>query len=308
MSRLSDLSTSPMMREYALGAAQTAIQPVADFIAPTVNVATQVGRYKQYTEKHRFHIPKTLRGIGGRATELSFDVTDLTYNCAPHALDFPVDRLEELEEAQLENALQEGAAMIAEVAGLAHEKAVIDSATAAVTSTAKTWNSSADPVDDIDAAILAVIKAAKYGSIMGVGVLFGASAYRIFKNASAVRSRFVTAGKLAIPNVTPDQCSTLLMGNPEVRVSYMVTDLADEGVTDNVQFLLDSQIIVFARRETPTRRDPSFMKTFRLSGQWMVPGSYIRDDNRVEVAKFDWSEDIKVTNSAAAVRHTVAAS
>jgi len=61
-------------------------------------------------------------------------------------------------------------------------------------------------------------------------------------------------------------------------------------------------VLVFARLANPTRRDPSFMKTFRLNGQFMVPGSYMREDNRVEVAKFDWSEDIQVTNSAAAVR------
>jgi hypothetical protein len=39
----------------------------------------------------------------------------------------------------------------------------------------------------------------------------------------------------------------------------------------------------------------------------MVPGSYTRDDGRVEVAKFDWSEDVKVTNSAACVRLNISA-
>jgi hypothetical protein len=48
------------------------------------------------------------------------------------------------------------------------------------------------------------------------------------------------------------------------------------------------------------------MKTFRLMNKFMVPGSYMRDDGRVEVAKFDWSEDVKVTNSAACVRLNVA--
>ena len=51
-------------------------------------------------------------------------------------------------------------------------------------------------------------------------------------------------------------------------------------------------MLVFARLQNPTRRDPSFMKTFRLMGNYMVPGSYVRDDGRVEVAKFDWSEAI----------------
>jgi hypothetical protein len=47
------------------------------------------------------------------------------------------------------------------------------------------------------------------------------------------------------------------------------------------------------------------MKTFRLMGNYMVPGSYLRDDGRVEVAKFDWSEAIAITNSTAAQLLTV---
>ena len=175
MSRLSDISASPVLREFAQGAAQSAIMPVADFLAPTIEVPTSVGRYKKYTEKDRFRIPNTLRSIGGRATELRFEVSDETYNCEPHALDYPVDNLEKLESADLENALREGAVAVSEVAALEHEKTVIDAALAAAgAGTGKVWGSSADPVADVDAAIMDVIKAAKYGSLMGVGVLFGA--------------------------------------------------------------------------------------------------------------------------------------
>lgn len=300
MSRLSDLSASPMLKEYAQGAAQESIQPVAEFLAPTVPVATSVGRFKVYDEKHRFHIPKTLRGMGGRATELSFAVTDATFNCAPHALDFPVDNLEQLEGEGLENTLQEGATLIAEVSGLAHEKAVLDLAVASITggnTSTPTWTGATDdPVNLIDTLILNTIKAAKYGSLMGVGILFGATAFKAFKNAPLVRARFVTAGGNAIPNVTPDLASSLFIGTPDVRVSYMVYDNAAEGVTASMSFVLDKSVIVFARKAQPTRRDPSFMKTFRLTGNFMVPGSYIREDGRAEVAKFDWSEDIKMTN------------
>jgi hypothetical protein len=88
----------------------------------------------------------------------------------------------------------------------------------------------------------------------------------------------------------------------------MVYDTAPEGKDAVPAFLLDSTVLVFARKEQPSRLDPSFMKTFRLANKYMVPGAYTRDDGRVEVAKFDWSEDVKVTNSAAAVRYNVAAS
>ena len=313
MSRLSSISSDPMLRQFAQGAAQSAIMPVADFIAPTIEVPTSTGRFKKYTEKHRFHIPKTLRTLGGRASELRFEVNDATFNCAPHALDYPVDNLEQLESEGVENMLREGAVAVAEVAGLAHEKSVIDLAVDAVGPGADSaWNDAADPVADIDDTILDVIKACKYGSLMNVGVLFGASAWNVFKNQAKVRGRFVVGSGarsgvgLAVP--TQANAGELFIGSPEVRTSYMVFDDAPEGIDEDVKFLLDSAVLVFARKTQPTRRDPSFMKTFRLMNRFMVPGSYQRDDGRVEVAKFDWSEDVQVSNANAARRINVSTS
>lgn len=309
MSRLSDIAAKPTLQQFAQGAAQNAIQPVADFLAPAVDVPVTTGYYKKYTEKHRFALPNTRRSLGGRAVELGWDAEDATYNCAPHALDFPVDELEDND--SMESALQEGAQMVAEVAGLVHEKAVIDAALAAAgAGTSKTWTTDTNnPVADLDSVIMDVIKAAKYGSLMGVGIVFGANAWRICKNNALVRGHFVvgnakTAGKTASPTV--DGFGELLLANPDVRASYMVYDSAKEGLSESIGFVLDTAVLVFARRPNPTRRDPSFMKTFRLSGKWMVPGSYMRDDGRVEVAKFDWSEDIKVTNSSAVARLNIA--
>jgi len=313
---LSDISASPTLREYAQGAAQDAIMPVADFLAPTVEVATSVGRFKRYTEKNRFRIPNTLRTLGGRASELRFEATDATYNCEPHALDYPVDNLEQLEAEGLEDMLREGVTAVAEVAALSHEASVINAALAAVgAGTDKTWNATADPVADVDDAILSVIKAAKYGSLMGVGVLFGATAWSIFKNQDKVRGRFVVgngsgkaSGKLGLAVPTEDSAGQMFIGTPEVKTSYMIYDTAPEGKDESISFLLDSTILIFARKAAPSRRDPSFMKTFRLMNKFMVPGSYVRDDGRVEVAKFDWSEDVQVTNSTACVRLNVATS
>ena len=72
--RLSQLTSDPILREYAQGAAQDNINPVAEFLAQTVPVATVNGRFKVYTEKNRFRIPATKRTSGGRATEVSFNI------------------------------------------------------------------------------------------------------------------------------------------------------------------------------------------------------------------------------------------
>ena len=305
MPSLAEITSSPEIREYAQGIAQTSAQPVADFIAPPVDVPTSIGRFKIYSEEYRFKLPKTLRGLGGRATTLDFDASDGTYNCQPNALDFPIDKLESLEEAALENIVEEAAVSVAEVASLVHESTVINKAlTAAGGGSAKTWSGAtpSDPINDLDTAILSVAKAAAYGSIMNIGVLFGATAFKNLKNCTKVVSRFVTSGGNAIPNINEAQVKSLLIGNPDIRMSFMVADTSAPGKAKNIGFILDNDVLIFARTPSPSRRDPSFMKTFRLMGHWMVPGTYLRDDERVDVLKFDWSEDVHVTNSSAVQR------
>lgn len=304
MSRLSDISANPTIREYAQGKAQSALAPVADFLAPTVPVGTSVGKYKSYTEKHRFRVPNTKRALGGQAVQLGFDAADETFNCEPHAIDIPVDRLEQLEQDDLENAMNEAADQAAEVGALSHEKAVIDAALASVGAGTDTnfTSDTVDPVDVLDAQILNVIKAAGYGSLMSVGVLFGATAFQRFKNNAKVRARVYSGSRPVGRSIADSEVSKLLIGEPGIRTSFMVYDTTAEGVAASLDFLLDTAILVFARHDAPTRRDPSFMKTFRLRNQWMVPGVYEREDGRADVAKYDWSEDIKVTNSSAAAR------
>lgn len=309
MSKLASIAADPILRNYAQGASQAATSPVADFLAPTVPVSASVGRYKEYTAKNRFRIPNTSRALGGRATEIGFTAADVSYNCAPHALDFPADILEKIEAGDLMNLMQEGADLCAEAAALSHEKTVIDLALATVGSgSALSIGSSDDIIDQIDGDILTVIKAAKMGGMMDIGVLIGAGAWRKVKNHASVKGRIVSGAKRDLSNITLEDFSALLIAKAEARVSLMCYDTAPEGKDESISFVLDGDILVFARRPNPTRFDPSFMKTFRLRNQYMVPGSYLRDDGRVEVAKYDWSEDVKVTNSDAAVRRTVSLS
>ena len=306
MSKLASISSNPTIREYAQGAAQDMTSAIADFLAPTVEVATSTGQYKSYDEKHRFSIPDTRRALGGEATKIGFNASDLTYNCAHHALDFPVDYLEEQESAELENVFTEAADMAAEVGALSHEKNVIDTALVALgAASSLSVGSTDDLIDQLDQNILTVIKTAGYGGLMGVGVLFGANAYRLFKNHASVKSRFVAGGKskFAVPNL--DDISEMLISKAQARVSLLAYDTEPEGKAADLDFLMGDDVIVFAKKESPTRRDPSFMKTFRLRGQWMKPGSYELPDGRGQAAKFDWSADVKVTNSAAGIRRSI---
>lgn len=307
MSKLASVSADPIVVEYSQGAAHSATSAVADFLAPTVPVASSVGRYKIYSAKSRFHIPDTRRAVGGRATQIGFTADDGNYNCAPHALDFPVDMLEQAEASELMNLLQEGADICSQVGALAHEKTVVDTALAALgAGTALSIGANDDIIGQLDTDILSVIKAAKMGAFMNVGIIFGAGAWRAAKNHASVRGRLLANGKKDLANVNLEDFGGMLISKCDARVALMCFDDAPEGLAEDIKFVLDGDIIIFARVAQPTRFDTSFMKTFRLRNQWMMPGTYTRDDGRVEVAKFDWSEDVKITNARAGIRRSVA--
>ncbi len=229
-----------MLREFAQGAAQSAVQPVADFLAPTVEVPTSIGRYKIYTEKNRFAPPDTSRAIGGRATVLSFDATDATYNCQPNALDFPIDYLEQIEEAALTNALMEGATIVAEVAALVpraerdqHRDRRDDrparwprrgpAAAAAIRSTTSTRRSSTSsrPRVTVRSWVSACFSAPGPGDSSRMRPMCAADSSR--------------RGITRFPNVTPAEATKLFVGNPEVRTSYMVVDTTKEGLAPEHQ-------------------------------------------------------------------------
>lgn len=311
MSKLEHISRKPALRDYAQGAAQNATSKVADLLAPTVPVATSVGRFKKYTEKNRFRIPQTERALGGHATQIGFSISDQKYDCTPHALDFPIDVLEKIEasgggDEAIEDLFQEGADMVASVAALQHSKEVVDRALdAAGAGTALSIGAGDDIIKQFDADILSVIKAAKFGDLMGVGVLFGAGAWGVVKNHPSVRGRFVAGGNQKFANPSIAEFGKLLIADAKCDVTLMCFDEAPEGLEEDIQFILDGDVLIFARMDSPTRRDPSFMKTFRLRNKWLTPGSYQRDDGRVEVAKYDWSQDVQVTNPAAVKRRTV---
>lgn len=315
------VNSAPVI-QYAQGASQKAAMPVADYLAPVVNVGSTVGTYTVYDEKARFRVPNTKRAPMQKATNIRLAGKQLTYRLTPHALDVPVDIIErdgglfdssgapiaaavngDGQNIAAINLLQEAADEGAEVGNLDREKETVDLAIAALTGGAEDITlGTDDPVAKIDMlGILKVLKAAKYGSAMGARVLCGATALANLKNDEKVRGRFIVGPGAPLGVVAPNESNLgqLFLGSPQVRASFMVYDDAPEGVAEDIQFILDNSILVFAALPAPRRHDPSFMKCFMPRGQWMVPGTYTSEDQRQTVAKFDWWMFPFVGNAAA---------
>jgi hypothetical protein len=300
-SRLLNLGTNPVLRNFARDASQAAIRKVANFIAPGVDVPTLTGKYKHYDAKHRYKRPNTRRSPNGAVTRIGFSAQDLNYNLDVKALDFPITNVETLNDEGLLNQARYGTQLLADAAGLDHEAEVIEKALAAAgAGTDKNFEAAGyDPIKDLDAAILEVVKIAKNGA--GVRVLMGPTAELRLKNNDKVLARFNGVAKaLKVP--TREDISAMLITKPEVEVAMMVQDTAEEGKDEVIDFLLDDAILIFACSATPNTADPSFMKTLRLMGGWMKPGAYKSTDERDDVLKMDWIDQVLVTNAAAVKR------
>ncbi|CAN5352450.1 hypothetical protein BH09VER1_BH09VER1_28460 [soil metagenome] len=295
---LSTLSGKPLIQEYAQGRAREATGEIADFIAPTVNTTKHTGKYRVYNKERRFEIPETLRGLGGEATKLRFDRSDADFNATPHALDVELDNIE-VEESEGENLLMEAADEAASLGGMAHEKEVIDTALASAGSVpaAGAWsNPDVDPVAAVNQVIVSVLLAAGGGSMLEVGIIIDPNSVIAFFANKNVKSYFPGIATIA---PTLENMKTLFVGKIVPKISFLATNVAKPGKAAVMDFVMADAMLVFARNGNPTRRDPSFMKSFRPRNRWMIPGTYDRTDGRGQVVKMDWSVDVALTNNEA---------
>ncbi|MGH8018657.1 MAG: hypothetical protein ACREIA_10245 [Opitutaceae bacterium] len=301
--RLRSIGSNPTLANFARDASQGSIRKISEFLAPTVEVPTLTGQYKQYTAANRYKRANTKRGIDGKATRIGFSADDANYNLVPRALDFPIPNVEALNDAEILNMAMYGTTLLADAAGLDDEAETLDLAlsTLGAGTDVNFLAASFDPIDYLDGVITDTMKAAKNGA--PIRVLFGISAWKRVKNNSTVIARFNgTPGAKVLKTPDLSDVQAMLIGKPEVQLATMVEDTAAEGVAESISFMLDAGILVFACNARPNTMDPSFMKTFRLMGGFMKPGSYTTEDDRDEVLKMDWIQRKIVTNSTAGKR------
>jgi hypothetical protein len=305
-SRIAALASNPLLTQFAIDASQSAIKPIAKFLAPLCEVPSLSFHYKKYSSANRYRVPHTRRQPASPATVLGFTADDASTTLIPNALDFPIPNAEGLTVEELGFSIMEGQSILADASGLAHESETITTAINALTAGKDPkdfGDDTVDPITYLDNVIGAVKKAAKNGA--AIKILWGWDAFRKFRNNKNVRGRFIvgagrSGGNVGTISPTIGDVGGLLINNPECELSEFVLDRSAPGADEDIEFLLAEAVIVFASNATPNRMDPSFMKTFTLMGNFFKPGQYQTVDQRDQVLKMDWITKIDVTNSAAA--------
>ena len=303
MSKSSTATVNTALTSFASGVAQDVKSALADFIAPPVPTGVTDGHYKRFDEKNTFRVYNTKRGIGGAATRIHMDADDPTFNCAPYALEAAIDDFERQKAGEFQQALEE--AKIREVivgATLSHDDEVLAKARS-VAATAKTWGANADPIDDIDQAILDIVNLT---GMFPNRMVMGPGTWKLLKNHKNVVSRQRSTTDKAVD--LGGFASMLLNPNIEIRLGLLSKDTAKEGKAAAKQNIIGSDILIFVGSQNPTTFDPSFMKTFRVGDIATGNVTEYRDETcSSDIYKVAWSNDIKVVSSICAKRLTVSA-
>lgn len=295
------------LKNFASGLAQDAMKnSLAEFIAPRVVTGIASGQYKVFGDKNTFSAPDASRAIGGKARRIGFDSEDAWFNCAPYALEIVIDEFER-KAAGADNAMLEEAKTkaVTTQAILSHEKAVFDAVAAGVSAVSSrgTWDSSSDPIEELDEQIVAI---AEETGMMPNRMVIGLSAFKILRNNANVKARQPGSANIG---VTTSQLSAMLINpNIDIRVGVLSYDQNKPGKASSKKSIVGSRVYIFCASDSPTQYDPSFAKTFTVSPGGVFDVRMYQDDPRTDVIALDWTSQIALTAARACRRLDVSAS
>jgi len=295
-----------MLTGYARVIAQRETTPVADILAPHVEVAATIGQYKRFDTKSSFLKYKTLRGVGGQSTRITFEGDDPTYNCRAHGLEHAIDDQERdtygqgdplgIERIAVENLVI--------AARLSRESRVMTALNNAVTATGGkgVWgDNNNDPIKEIDGEIEAV--ATSIGNVPN-HIVFGLTAWRRLVHNANVLGRMPGAD---LQEVNQARIARLITLNPaiNIHIGTMVQDNNGPGMAEDKVQLVGDECYIFYSNSNPTTMDASFAKTFVGGRGGISQVRKWRDENaHSDIVSVDWSEDVQVTASIAGKRIT----
>ncbi len=293
------------LSQFATGLFPQFSNAFVDFLSPVVTVGATFGYYQKFDDFNAFQSYDALRAVGGPRKRITFLGEPGTYDAKPYGLEVTIDDIERKRAGENQMRLEQAKVRTLLLTGnRSRARAVVSSAlTALGAGTDYTWNSSAKPIDAINAVLDSQRKrTGRYPNRM----VIGPAAWLIVKDHPNVISRITSRGSDRKSLTMDDFAAQLLNPQIKIMVPEDVYNTAKEGQTVSNSDVLGSIIIPFLAEENMSEYDPSFMKTF-ASGAGVEGVNYRREDP-LDVYSLDWDVDNKVTGSACAVRMNIAPS
>lgn len=299
------------LNQFAKGLFQSTSSPLADFLAPVVPTGAADFSIIDYAKRSSFQVPNASRAIGGDSTAVVTDGERVSISLKPYALHDMIDKheLDRATTGEGSRLLREGRTQnLVSQAGNSRLSETLSVLRSGVSATAEVWGASNDPVDDIDAQIQAI---SDRTGLMANRIVFSLSAWRIFKNAAAVKSR-ITSGnsKTKTAAVMINDVGSLFL-NPSVEcmVGTSVFDTKLNASESKANALTDTnpEVWIYHTADNSNTFDGGAFKTFRVRAN-PFGGVRISQKDFGEKLIVEWTETAYVNNSDAAARLTVTTS
>ena len=296
-------SSNPILTNFAAGLAPELANPLAEFIAPTVQVQATIGHFKRFDDKNAFQIYDTSAAEGGDRRRIAFNASDPTYNCEPQGLETTISDGEL--DAAGEDVLsleQAKTRVLLGAAARSHNNKVFAKINAAVAAEANLgeWsNADIDPVAQIDKLIGDMAIAT---GMMPNRLILDIAAWLTFRDHPKIKSR-LSGIQVA---VSPEQAVGFFAAPLQIRIGAMPKDANKEGKSKSNVSITANQVYLFYASQNPDVYDPSFAKTFKGGRGGVESVGRGREATKpYDVLWVDWSEDVQVISSACGKRLSI---
>ena len=294
------------LTNYAFEIAPISANPLAEFLAPSVSVASYAGRYLDFGDRQGYQWTDAHRGIGQKARRIAFDAQGKYFNLESFALDAAIDDIERKQAAVLDPLFLEKQKIkiLTSTGNNSHAKAVLDIArTTVATGNLNLTDPNTSPTTTIDSWIAAM--ADNYGYPPNRLVLSFSSSVAI-RNHPKIIARLVGVTDAA---ASMDVFRSMLC-NPDIQilVSPFVLDQSKLGTpsANRKNQLAGDAYLFYSGAPGGGVFDASWMRTFRMDERGPGAVSQWRDnDSRSDIYGLDWYQEIKVVGPSLGMRFTV---
>lgn len=274
------------LSDYAFGVAQDEqkVIELANLLAPVVETGAKKITYALFNEENTFQVYNAARGLSAKSQRILFGADTANADLQTNGLEIPIDDQEMPEAAGAKTALEQAKVKtLVTTSYNSHLASVVAIAKAGVNVVAKIGNWSdpnVDPIAELDAQLVEI---SRYRTptciIMDVG------AWLIAKNNPLVTKRFIAAG------FTLEMFASQLVV-PGIKIELTSVAFNTLGFANAAQAkkgALGSEVWITCNSPAPSLFDPSFMKTFSVSGNLFGGVRQYRDETvHSEIYDLDW--------------------
>jgi hypothetical protein len=303
------------LTEFAVGYMndQQSVMALAERLIPTVSTnGASHGTFKLFNDLNSFKIKSTRRAMGGDPQRIAFSAADGRYDCEANALEVTVDE-KERQDVGLDNPTSQALLDQGKVQALVNTQLIsrayervqfVNANTTAIADFGDFTNPNIDPIDQIDAQLIALSQNVGALAMMAkIKITMGLAAWGAIRSHPKVKARLIG---VQVTEISQDQFAAMFVVPVDFyvsTVSYSTGNYGQQTTTFDAskKNLIQDNLYLHIDYPNPTIYDPSGFKAFSTAGKNMITGvrSYMALNGLYGGHIVDWSEQLVQTSTIA---------